>query len=144
MNQVFSRFRPSVPLLGKPVPAGFPSPADDYVQAHISLDQHLMPHPEATFLMRVAGDSMRGAGIQDGDLLVVDRALNAAQGDVVIAVHEGDFMVKQFSSVPEGILLRSVNGGHRDILVTTDQMLVIWGVVRWAIHEVLPCRPASH
>jgi len=79
---------------------------------------------------------MTGFGIHDGDLLVVDRAREAADRSVVIAVVDGEFTVKQLCRLPEGVLLRACGQGHGDILVTAEQNLTIWGVVRWAIHRV--------
>lgn len=131
---------PGWPLLAQPVPAGFPSPATDYVEERLSLDEHLIEHPEATFFVRVRGDSMTGVGIHDGDLLLVDRAVTPADRSVVIAVVDGQFAVKQVCRVPHGVLLRSTGSGHGDILVGKDQELAIWGVVRWSLHEVAACR----
>ena len=133
----------SGPLLATPVPAGFPSPADDYVEGRIDLNRHLIAHREATFFIRVTGDSMTGFGIHDGDLLVVDRAVEASDQSIVIAVLEGDFTVKQLCHAPEGYLLRAGNADYPDIRVGADQSLTIWGVVRWSIHEVGICRQAS-
>ncbi len=127
---------PGSPLLVRPVPAGFPSPAADYYEERLSLDEHLVEHQEATFFVRVQGHSMTGFGIHDGDLLVVDRSLEPKDRSVVIAVVDGGFTVKQICRLPNGILLRSGTPGHRDILVSGDQELSIWGVVRWAIHKV--------
>lgn len=124
------------PLLAAPVPAGFPSPAADYFEGRVSLDGLLIEHPEATFFMRVAGESMLGFGIHPGDLLVVDRALDPADRSVVVAVVDGGFTVKQMCRTRNGVLLRSGNPGHGDILVTADQTLEVWGVVRWSIHPV--------
>lgn len=124
------------PLLARAVPAGFPSPADDYVSGRISLDAYLIQHQEATFFLHVSGDSMRGLGIFDGDLLVVDRALQAVHESVVIAVVDSEFMVKQLLHTPHGYVLRSANPAYRDIVVGAEQELTIWGVVRWAIHRV--------
>lgn len=124
------------PVLARPVPVGFPSPAADFVEERLSLDAHLIEHREATFFVRVAGHSMTGFGIHDGDLLVVDRALDPADRSVVIAVVDGAFTVKQLCLLPDGVLLRSGNSGHGDILVSGDQELTIWGVVRWSIHRV--------
>ncbi len=124
------------PLLARAVPAGFPSPADDYVAGRISLDAYLVQHQEATFFLHVSGDSMRGLGIFDGDLLVVDRALQAAHASVVIAVVDGEFMVKQLLHTPQGPVLHSANPAYSDIVVGAEQELVVWGVVRWAIHRV--------
>ena len=81
----------ALPLAGASVAAGFPSPADDYVESRIDLNDVLIRHPSSTFFLRVSGDSMRGAGILDGDLLVVDRAIEPRSGRVVVAVLEGAF-----------------------------------------------------
>ena len=127
---------PGCPLLAQPVPAGFPSPATDYVETRLSLDEHLIEQEDATFFVRVQGNSMTGFGIHDGDLLVVDRSREPGDRNVVIAVVDGQFMVKQVCRVPDGVLLRSNGSGHGDILVGSEQELVVWGVVRWAIHKV--------
>lgn len=124
------------PLLARPVPAGFPSPADDYVEGRIDLNSHLVAHREATFFIRVAGDSMTAFGIHDGDLLVVDRAVEAIDRSIVIAVLEGEFTVKQLCRDAQGCLLRAGNAAYPDIRVGAEQALTIWGVVRWSIHEV--------
>jgi len=126
------------PLLEKPVPAGFPSPAADFAEDHLNLDEHLIKHREATFFIRVAGSSMTGFGIHDGDLLVVDRSITPTDRSVIVAVIDGDFTVKQFCRIPDGVLLRSGATGHSDILVSGDQELTVWGVVRWSIHSVCP------
>lgn len=123
-------------MLVRPVPAGFPSPAADYYEERLSLDEHLIEHKEATFFVRVQGHSMTGFGIHDGDLLVVDRAIDPADRSVVIAVVDGRFTVKQLCRIPDGILLRSGSHGHGDILVSGDQQLEVWGVVRWSLHRV--------
>ena len=127
---------PGCPLLAQPVPAGFPSPATDYVETRLSLDAHLIEQEEATFFVRVQGNSMVGFGIHDGDLLVVDRSRKPDDRSVVIAVVDGQFMVKQACRVPEGVLLRSSGPGHGDILVGEEQELSVWGVVTWALHKV--------
>lgn len=127
---------PGQPLLERSVPAGFPSPAADYYAGRLSLDEHLIDHREATFFVRVAGHSMTGFGIHDGDLLVVDRALDPADRSVVVAVIDGAFTVKQLCRLQDGVLLRSGAPGHGDILVAPDQAFIVWGVVRWSIHKV--------
>ena len=124
------------PVLRKAIPAGFPSPAADYIEGRLSLDEHLIEHPAATFFVRVDGNSMTGFGIHDGDLLVVDRASTAVDRSVVIAVVEGDFTVKQLCRLPDAVLLRSNSKDHGDILVGPDETLTIWGVVRYSIHRV--------
>lgn len=123
------------PLLKAPVPAGFPSPAADYYEKTLSLDAHLIEHPEATFFVRVQGHSMTGFGIHDGDLLVVDRSLHPQDQSIVIAVIDGAFTVKQLCRQRQGVLLRSGAPGYEDIRITSDQTLSIWGVVRWSIHR---------
>lgn len=124
------------PVLLRRVPAGFPSPAADFVEERLSLDEHLIEHQEATFFIRVTGQSMTGFGIHDGDLLVVDRAINPADRSVIIAVIDGAFTVKQFCLIPEGVLLRSNGQTQGDILLAPEQEFSIWGVVRWSIHRV--------
>jgi DNA polymerase V len=143
-ERLFSGFpSPCIPLTGCPVlafpvPAGFPSPAADFAEGRLSLDEHLIEHQEATFFVRVTGHSMTGFGIHDGDLLVVDRAIHPADKSVVIAVVDGEFAVKQLCRIPDGVLLRSHGAGHGDILVGPEQELTVWGVVRWSIHAICP------
>lgn len=122
-------------LLRRAVPAGFPSPAEDYVEQRISLDEHLIGRRESTFFMRVAGDSMRGLGIFNGDLLVVDRALPATSGRVVIAVVDGEFTVKQLLHTPEGVVLRAAHPDYVDTCISPEQDFSIWGVVSWNVHK---------
>ncbi|MCG6932101.1 MAG: translesion error-prone DNA polymerase V autoproteolytic subunit [Gallionella sp.] len=123
-------------LLRSAVPAGFPSPADDYVEQRLSLDAHLIQHRESTFFMRVSGDSMRGLGIFDGDLLVVDRAVPITHGCVVIAALDGEFTVKQLLHTPDGQLLRAAHPDYPDMLIKPEQDFSVWGVVSWNIHKV--------
>ncbi|MDD2721037.1 MAG: translesion error-prone DNA polymerase V autoproteolytic subunit [Gallionella sp.] len=123
-------------LLRRAVPAGFPSPADDYVERRLSLDEHLVEHRESTFFMRVAGESMCGMGIYDGDLLVVDRALPATPGSVVIAVVDGEFTVKQLLHTPDGMTLRAAHPDYPDLHIRPEQDFSIWGVVRWNVHKL--------
>jgi len=131
-KEFFSRQRA---LLRRAIPAGFPSPADDYVERRISLDEHLIQHKESTFFMRVSGESMCGMGIYDGDLLVVDRAAPATPGSVVIAVVDGEFTVKQLLYTPEGQILRAAHPNYPDMHIRPEQDFSIWGVVRWNVHK---------
>lgn len=125
------------PLIARPVPAGFPSPAADFAEEHLSLDEHLIEHPEATFFIRVTGHSMTGFGIHHGDLLVVDRSLKPHERSIVIAVIDGEFTVKQLNFLPQGVLLRGQGPtGQHDLFVTAEQDFVIWGVVRHSIHPL--------
>lgn len=101
----------------------------------IGLDDHVMEHRESTFFMRVAGDSMSGAGIFDGDLLVVDRAQAATHGCVVIAVVDGEFTVKQLLNTAQGQVLRAAHPDYADLHIRPDQDFTIWGVVHWNAHK---------
>jgi DNA polymerase V len=126
------------PLFGYPVQAGFPSPADDYVAEKLDLNQHLMPHQEASFMLRAKGDSMMGANIHDGDLLVVDRSLNATNGCVVIAAIDGQFTVKRLEKKRGKIRLLPANPNFEPIEIKEDQELQIFGVVTNVIHSLRP------
>ena len=123
-----------LPLFGHTIAAGFPSPADDYVEDRIDLNQHLIRHKEATFFLRVQGDSMLGAGIHNGDLLVVDRALEPVDGKIVIAVLDGELTVKRLERRAGQIRLMPENPAFAPIVVNNEQDLVIWGVVTNVIH----------
>ena len=126
----------ALPLFSTRVPAGFPSPADDYLEGTLNLQEHLVRHPAATFLLRVEGQSMIGAGIHNGDLLVVDRAVDPEHGKIVVAVVEGEFMVKRLIYEGGLCLLRSANARYPDILVTEFASNHVWGVVTTVIHRV--------
>jgi DNA polymerase V len=115
------------------VRAGFPSPAEDLGAKRIDLTARLIKHPQATFLMKARGDSMREAGISDGDVLVVDRAVQARNGLVVIAVIEGEFVCKTLSMRAGRMKLKAANPGHPDIVPKESQTVEIWGVVTAAI-----------
>lgn len=114
------------------VKAGFPSPAQDYTDKFLDFNHELISHPAATFYATVIGDSMIEAGIADGDKLVVDRALNAQDGDVVVAHLNGEFTVKylDLSGIRNGVVrLRPANKAYKSITVTRDDQFEIWGVV---------------
>ena len=117
------------PLFGHKVPAGFPSPADDYIEGRLSLDQHLIQHKDATFFVRAKGDSMVGAGIFDGDLLVVDRSLNPSSGDIVIAVLDAELTVKRLIRRDGLVILQPENPDFNQIVLKDGQELQVWGVV---------------
>lgn len=119
----------ALPLFGHKVPAGFPSPADDYIEGRLSLDQHLVPHKDSTFFVRAKGSSMEGAGISEGDILVVDKSLSPLSGDVVLAVVDGEFTVKYLLRRADAIVLKPANPLFRDIEFKEGQELQIWGVV---------------
>ncbi len=117
------------------VEAGFPSPADDYLEGTLDLNEHLIRHPAATFFLRVSGDSMTGAGIYPGDILIVDRSLPPADGRIVIAVVDGELTVKRLSRRQGRIRLLPENPRYPPIDITAEQDLRVWGVVVHAIHS---------
>lgn len=118
-----------LPLFGHKVAAGFPSPADDYIEGRLSLDEHLIRHKEATFFVRAKGNSMVGAGIFDGDLLVVDKSLTPTPGDIIIAIVDGDLTVKRFEQRGKKIILKPENPRFKEIELKDGQELQVWGVV---------------
>ncbi len=124
------------PLFGARVPAGFPSPADDHLEDALDLNAHLIRHPAATFFVRVQGDSMTGAGIQDGDLLVVDRALEPRPGSVVVAVVDGELVVKRLALAGGQVWLRPENPEYPPLEIREGMDLVIWGVVAHVVHSL--------
>ena len=123
------------PLVLALVAAGFPSPADDHLDRDLDLHELLIQHPAATYYVRLAGDSMQGAGLYDGDILVVDRALEPKHHDIVIAVLNGEFTVKRLFRQDNLVQLRPANHRYPIITVTPDQELLIWGVVTGSIRQ---------
>lgn len=124
------------PLFLVPVSAGFPSPADDYLEGPLDLNAHLITHPAATFFVRVTGDSMIGAGIHTGDLLVVDRALAPTERRVVIAVVNGELTVKRLVYRHGQLVLVPENSAYEPLRITPETDCAIWGVVTHVIHAV--------
>ncbi|QQK74151.1 translesion error-prone DNA polymerase V autoproteolytic subunit (plasmid) [Pectobacterium versatile] len=122
------------PLFAAPCPAGFPSPAEDYVERQLDLNEYCIAHPSATFFVRATGDSMTEAGILSGDLLIVDKALTPGHGDIVIAAVEGEFTVKRLCTTPR-LCLQPMNPAYAPIFVEPDD-LEIFGVVIHAIHTL--------
>ncbi|MEO4030669.1 translesion error-prone DNA polymerase V autoproteolytic subunit [Chromobacterium vaccinii] len=124
-----------LPLVLSPVRAGFPSPADDYLDDNINLHEYLVDDPPATFIVRVRGDSMIGAGIADGDLLVVDKGLAPAHGDIVVAVVDGEFTVKRLRRRGEACALVAENPAYPPIILQPGQELLAWGVVTGCVKK---------
>lgn len=127
-------FRPLVlPVAGDKVCAGFPSPAEDFPAQRIDLTDVLITHPQATFLLRVRGESMKDAGIFDGDTLVVNRALKPRHGHIVVAVVDGEFTVKYLHQRAGRIELKPANAAYPDIVPNEGQTIEVWGVVTASI-----------
>lgn len=127
----------SIPSFLSAVQAGFPSPAEDYIEKKLDINELVVQHPSATFFVRVEGDSMQDAGIHSGDILVVDRSLEAKNGKVVIAVLNGEFTVKRLKVDSEGIYLVPENPRFPAIKVGEESECTIWGVVSYVIHKAL-------
>jgi DNA polymerase V len=120
------------------VEAGFPSPADDYMEGSLDLNDHIIKHPSATYFVKASGDSMIGAGIFNGDLLIVDRSLEASSGKVVIAEVDGQLTVKRLLKLSDGFFsLQSENSSYPPIELQEGNEVVVWGVVTHVIHDLL-------
>ncbi|MEQ6475066.1 translesion error-prone DNA polymerase V autoproteolytic subunit [Comamonas sp. wu1-DMT] len=119
----------ALPLADCSVRAGFPSPAEDFSGKRLDIAELLVEHPQATFLLRVAGPSMREYGIDDGDMILVDRALRPRHGSIVVAIIDSDFTVKVLHTASGSCKLRAGNPTYPDIVPKEGQTLEIWGVV---------------
>ncbi len=128
----------SLPLAGAPVRAGFPSPAEDFDEGSIDLNRFLVSSPASTFYLRVSGRSMERAGILDGDYVVVDRSRRAAEGDVVVAVLDGEFTLKRLQRRGKRWALCAEGGQFGDIEVDDEAASGIWGVVTGSFRRL--CR----
>ncbi|MCA9392368.1 translesion error-prone DNA polymerase V autoproteolytic subunit [candidate division WWE3 bacterium] len=124
------------PLYLTPVQAGFPSPADDFIDTHLDLNEHLIRHPAATFFVRAEGNSMIYAGIQSGDILVVDRALRVDNNAVVVAAVNGELTVKRVRRENERVWLMPENPLFQPIEITEEMEVSVWGVVTHVVHRV--------
>ncbi len=118
------------------ISAGFPSPADDYVDKKLDLNEYLIRHPSATFFVRVRGDSMINAGMRSEDILVVDRSLEVRNNDIVLAVIDGEFTVKRFVKTKERISLVPENPDYKEIVIREGMQFEVWGIVTSIIHKV--------
>lgn len=124
-----------IPLFSARISAGFPSPADDFIDKSLDLNEFLIEHPSATFFVRVEGTSMINAGIHPGDILIVDRALDPSSGSVVIAVLDGEFTVKRFQRKSGRSFLLAENTEFAPIEINEHMTVEIWGVVTYVIHK---------
>lgn len=123
-----------LPYASGGVQAGFPSPAQDYISESIDLNRELIEHPAATFYARVRGDSMAGEGIEEDDIIVIDRSLEAEHGDLAVCCIDGEFTLKRLCIVsPTCIRLMPSNRRYRPIEVNADSRFTVWGVVTYTI-----------
>jgi DNA polymerase V len=124
------------PFVAGGIAAGFPSPADDFAELRISLDQTLVKHKEATFYAKVKGNSMIDAGIHDGDILVIDRSLEPANNKIAVCYLDGAFTVKRIVLQKDGLYLMPENNHFAPIKITEENELVVWGIVTYVIKGV--------
>jgi DNA polymerase V len=130
------RSRRSLPIFTARISAGFPSPAADYEEGKLDLNKHLIKNPPATFIVRAAGDSMEGAGIHSGDLLIVDRSVEPKSGHVIIAVLDGQLTVKRLRIYRGKYSLEPENKNYPVQKITKEMDFAVWGVVTNVIHPL--------
>ena len=118
------------------VSAGFPSPADDFKELRISIDQEVVRNEEATFYARVSGESMQGAGLDDGDLLVIDRSMEPQNNKIAVCYIDGAFTVKRLKVEVDCIYLMPENKNYKPIKVSEEDQLQIWGIVTYVVKKV--------
>jgi len=123
-------------LIEHGISAGFPSPADDFKEIRISLDNELVKNKEATFYAKVSGDSMIGAGLDDGDLLVIDRSLSPENGKIAVCFIDGDFTVKRIKKERGKFYLIPENKKYKKIRIKKEDTLFIWGIVTYVIKKI--------
>jgi len=122
-----------LPYVDVGISAGFPSPADDFIELTIDLNRELIKHKDSTFFAKVKGDSMKNAGIFDGDLLIIDKSLEPQDGKIAICQIDGDFTVKRIKKENDVVWLIAENEDYKPIKVTEENELMIWGIV---IHSI--------
>ena len=127
----------SVPFYQASVSAGFPSPAEDFMDLELNLQDYLIQHPSATFCVRVTGDSMIKAGISSGDVMIVDRSLEPKDGSIVLAVLNGEFTVKRIKKNKDQLLLIPENVKFAPIVVSEEMNFKVWGVVTHVVHQLI-------
>lgn len=126
----------TVPAFVCRVPAGFPSPADDYLDQPLDFNELLIAHPAATFAVRVAGDSMQGIGIYPGDIGVVDRAVTAIDGSIILGILDGEFTIKRYRCRGREVWLEAANPAYEPTPINEDRTFEVWGVVRYTIRRL--------
>lgn len=125
-----------LPVFASPVSAGFPTMAEDFTEGKLDLNTHLVPNPKQSFIVKVSGDSMIGAGIHPEDLLIVDQSTNPEDGHIVVAALNGELTVKRLCQKGSQLFLMPENSGYPGIEVTQEMNFVIWGVVHHVVHKL--------
>ena len=123
----------SLPLVDGGIAAGFPSPAQDYIDLKIDLNKELIANPSSTFYGRVKGSSMQDAGIVDGDILVIDKSIEPQDGDTAVCFIDGEFTLKYIKIEPDAVYLVPANPKFQSIKITEENYFCIWGVVTYSI-----------
>ena len=123
-------------LVEQGISAGFPSPADDFKEIRISLDKELVKNKESTFYARVSGDSMKNAGLSDGDLIVIDRSLNPENNKIAVCFIDGDFTVKRIIKKGGELYLKPENKNYKKIIIKEENQLMMWGIVTYVIKKI--------
>ena len=122
-----------LPMIEGGISAGFPSPAQDYIDLKIDLNKELITNPSSTFYGRVKGSSMKDAGILDGDILVIDKSLEPQNGDTAVCFIDGEFTIKYIKIEPDAVYLIPANSKFQPIKVTEENNFCIWGIVTYSI-----------
>ena len=125
-----------IPFYSYPVTAGFPSPADDFLEFDLSLDKKLIKHPSATFFVSVNGNSMENAKIFNGSILLIDRAEKICSRDIVLAVVDGDFTVKRYRKIGDKVFLYPENSSMKPIEIIEGSECYVWGKVMWSFNKI--------
>ncbi|WP_338375859.1 translesion error-prone DNA polymerase V autoproteolytic subunit [uncultured Flavobacterium sp.] len=142
MNQKIQFFLPDLenqielPYISSGIKAGFPSPAADFDESKISLDNVLVKNKEATFYAKASGNSMTGAGIDDGDILVIDRSLEPQNNKIAICFIDGEFTVKRIKIEGDNVFLMPENKNYKPIQIAEENELIIWGIVTYVIKKM--------
>ena len=126
----------SIPLVNGTVSAGFPSPAEEYIELGIDLNKYLIKNPISTFFLRVSGNSMNNAGIYNNDLLIIDRSINPNPGDIVVAILDGEFTLKRLIKENNNYYLKAGKENYPSINLYEYIDIQIWGVAIYSIHEL--------
>jgi DNA polymerase V len=132
-----NKYKYVLPFTNATVRAGFPSPADDFMEERVDIFDRIVKHPTSTFLVRAKGDSMIGKGIQDGDILVVDKSVTAVNNSIVIAYIDGEFTVKRFFKESNRVVLYPANDDYKPMYISDTENFLIWGVVTFVLHECI-------
>ena len=123
-------------LIEQGISAGFPSPADDFKEIRISLDRELVKNKESTFYARVSGNSMENAGLSNGDLIIIDRAINPEKNKIAVCFIDGEFTVKRIVKKGNKLFLKPENNNYKEIEVGDESQLIVWGIVTYVIKAV--------